>query len=71
MKENELTPDQVQQAYAYVLSYLKFKGIDIPSVDFDKKPKNLPEDVSRAWDILIQDNRDYDDLYGAVEDDRS
>lgn len=47
---NAITEDQMLDALRYVRSYVELNGGDPYAIDFDKKPKTLPEDVSRAWD---------------------
>lgn len=44
------TQEQMLEALRYVRSYVEFNGGDPFAIDFRRKPKNLPEDVSKAWD---------------------
>ena len=53
-QNDEYTQEQMLDALRYIRSYIKFNGGDPFSFPGGKrwrnKPKNLPEDVSRAWD---------------------
>lgn len=49
--ESNVTYEQMREAGDYVLSYWKFSGQNIDTLDYSNKPRNLPEDVSKAWDI--------------------
>lgn len=53
MEENVVTENQMLEAMDYVRSYVKFNGGDPFDIDWEKKPKFLPEDVSRAWDTYL------------------
>ena len=52
--QDEYTQGQMLEALKYVRSYIELNGGDpfsFPSGDkWQTKPKDLPEDVSRAWD---------------------
>lgn len=50
-----ITDKQVCEAMDYVRSYVELNGGDPYDIDwFGKKSKFLPEDVSRAWDTVVQ-----------------
>lgn len=53
--ENEYTQEQMLEALRYIRSYIKFNGgdpYDFPSGErWQEKPKHLPEDVARAYDV--------------------
>ena len=49
--ESNITYGQMREAGDYVLSYWKFSGQSINTLDYSNKPRNLPEDVSKAWDV--------------------
>lgn len=50
-----ITDKQVVDAMNYVRSYVELNGGDPYDIDwFGKKPKFLPDDVSRAWDVVVQ-----------------
>lgn len=50
-----ITDKQVVDAMVYVRSYVELNGGDPYDIDwFGKKPSHLPEDVSRAWDVVVQ-----------------
>lgn len=64
-QQNEYTQSQMLEALKYIRSYIKFNGGDPFTFPSDKrwrtKPKNLPADVSAAYDTyegywkMIQD----------------
>lgn len=47
----EITYEQMKEAGEYVQRYWEFTGQDIDTLDYEFKPRNLPEDVSKAWDV--------------------
>ena len=53
-QQNEYTQGQMLEALKYIRSYIEFNGgdpFDFPSGErWQEKPKNLPEDVSAAYD---------------------
>lgn len=49
--ESNITYEQMREAGDYVVSYWKFSGQNINTLDYSNKPRNLPEDVSKAWDV--------------------
>ena len=67
MEDKTITIDTPAKATAFIFDYLRFKGIDPADVDFGVRPKNLPEDVARAWDILEADQDAYEDEYGVID----
>lgn len=52
--KDEYTQEQMLEAMRYIRSYIEFNGgdpYDFPSGEkWQTKPKNLPEDVSAAYD---------------------
>ena len=59
MENNTITYEQMRQAGDYVESYWKFSGRSMETLDYEFKPRNLPEDVSKAWDVH---NKYWDEL---------
>lgn len=52
--EKVITVEQAIEAARYVRSFIKLNGGDPYDVDwFGKKPTYLPEDVSKAWDVVV------------------
>ena len=51
MEKKVISFEQMKEAGQYVESYWKFSGRDINTLDYGNKPRNLPEDVSKAWDV--------------------
>lgn len=50
-----LEDKNVKDAANYVKSYIVFNGgSPYEDVDWEHKPKNLPHDVSVAWDIVLE-----------------
>ena len=53
-QKDEYTQSQMLEALRYIRSYIKFNGgdpFDFPSGErWQEKPKNLPRDVSVAYD---------------------
>lgn len=53
-QKDEYTQSQMLEALKYIRSYIKFNGgdpFDFPSGErWQEKPKNLPKDVSAAYD---------------------
>ena len=53
-QQNEYTQGQMLEALKYIRSYIEFNGgdpFDFPRGErWQEKPKNLPEDVSAAYD---------------------
>lgn len=45
-----VTEQQMLDATEYVRAYRELIGENPYDIDWDRKPKNLPEDVSAAWD---------------------
>lgn len=50
----EITQEQQYEAYTYVRSYYQLIGKDPDAIDWESKPSNLPDDVSRAWDTYLE-----------------
>lgn len=67
-KENMEQLKSPAAAVDYIFSYFKFMGMDPNAIDFSKRPKGLPEDVNRAWDILEQNQEEYEQAYGAQDE---
>lgn len=64
MDNQKAKPSSPDEAVAYIISYFEFLGIDQADIDFTKRPKGLPDDVDKAWDILEADQKSYEALYG-------
>lgn len=49
--------DNSIKAAEYVMSYIAMNGGNtFADIDWEHKPKGLPEDVSRAWDVVVEAN---------------
>lgn len=68
MEENKTQPSSPGEAVKYIISYFNFLGIDQADIDFTKRPKGLPDDVNKAWDILEEDQDEYEEIYGVTDD---
>ena len=51
MADKVVTYQQMREASDYIASYWKFSGRKLSSLDFSEKPRDLPKDVSEAWNI--------------------
>ena len=47
----EITYEQMREAGDYVQRYWEFTGQSIDTLNYENKPRNLPKDVSDAWDV--------------------
>ena len=52
------------EAFEYIRKYFESIGIDPDRIDYGKRPKNLPEDVDKAWDILDEGRKNYNNTVG-------
>lgn len=59
--DKKITFEQGYEAQEYVRSYYAFKRLDPNNIDWDNKPENLPEDVSKAWDTYIAQQEQQDE----------
>lgn len=56
MKTSE---DNSIKAAHYVMSYIVMNGgSQYADIDWEHKPKGLPEDVSRAWDVVVDSQKE-------------
>ena len=60
MKEN-VSEEQFMEACEYVDSYFRLLGFDEAP---NKRPNKLPDDVSKAWDVIDRYFEEYDEGYG-------
>ena len=49
--ESKITYKQMREAGDYIESYWKFSGRSLETLNYENKPRNLPDDVSKAWDV--------------------
>lgn len=51
----EISYMQMREAYSYLVSYLKFAGLD-PALDYPETekevPKSWPESAKKAWEVV-------------------
>lgn len=69
--EQQAETEQLQSPAAavnYIYSYFNLLGVDTSTIDFSKRPKGLPDDVNKAWDILEAEQEEYTEAYGAFTD---
>lgn len=59
--EKKISLEQGYEAQEYVRSYYAFKRKDPNNIDWDNKPDNLPEDVSKAWDTFVAQQEQQDE----------
>lgn len=73
MENNNTNLDEVNfetmrpwDAAAYIEKYYRAMGFSANVIDWQKRPANLPPDVNKAWDILEEDQDDYEATYVPV-----
>lgn len=57
-------------AAAYIESYYRAMGFSANAIDWQKRPAHLPPDVNKAWDILEEDQDDYEATYVPVQEEK-
>lgn len=56
--------NNIEDAVEYVSKYLSSMGFNLDVVDFSKKPKGLPDDVDAAWNVILEEQKFYNETYG-------
>ena len=48
-----------EEAFRFIESYFKFMGIDPDSINYNRRPRKLPKEVGKAWDIVKEHPNKY------------
>lgn len=63
-----LQAGKLPEAFQKIETFFNSIGIDPDIVDYSKRPKNLPEDINKAWDVLDQSRADYNRISGVTNE---
>ena len=60
-------PENAAEAVVYIEAYFRTKGVPATSINWSVRPAGLPKDVNDAWDILEEEQDEYNDNYTMVD----
>lgn len=64
MEDDSNKFNNVEDAIEYVSEYLSNIGVNLDAVNFSRKPNNLPADVDAAWNVILEEQKFYNETYG-------